>query len=152
MNGSIGYYVQIIKFMFSKDNPKRILRDDSWTGWTLACLGIVIFSITMEFFGFCFLWIIGFLYSYMLYHNKTYDIFNKTNDPLCDKGIGDCLCVYNSISPCFLSGLQIVGIICLFVLIYFIIKNIIRVCKDDLIESFESAQEMTEVLVDKKTY
>lgn len=143
LNNSIGYCVQIIKFMFSKDNPKRILRDDSWTGCMLACLGIIIFSITIEFFGFCFIWIIGFFYSYTLYHNKTYDIFNKTNDPLCDKDIGDCLCVYNNISSCFLSGSQVAGIICF---------NIIRICKNDLTESFESAQEMTEVLVDKKTY
>lgn len=143
MLGSLWYYWQTIKFMFSKENPKSMIHGDSCTTIMLSFLAIFSLSLTGCFLVWSLFWVVGFSYSYLLYHGRQYDIYNETNKDFC---------TYSNIGNCFGDGALIIFLSCLFLLLCFIIRNIVQTCRKDIGESFDSALKLTEVCVDKKSY
>lgn len=150
---SIRYCVQICKFMFSKDNPKSIQN---------TCCGVFLAigfgSIALTFGLFAIMGIIGYSYAWYMYSN----IYNMYTGCLLDtlstckmvsSNMNDkCSChlgTYENIFCCSVSGFLITFIILLCVIVCFILFKLISCWKSEVMESYDAALEMTDILVDE---
>lgn len=144
MADSIWYYLQTIKFMFLKDNPKSIIYAKSSVSATLGNLFLIGMIFLTLGSAISFFWIIGFSYTYIRYHQIEYDIYNHTLSK------GEFSCTYEVWPICVVQGMGIFFLFCLCLITLFLIIIWLQSFCKDLNDSFESAQQMTEVYVDKE--
>lgn len=159
---SIKYYVQILKFMFSKDNPKNILKAGTCCGCFLGVLFIAFLTIIMVMFVIGIAGSIGYMYTYIMYSNiyniNTGCLINSNLSSVCEiqvsKNGEPCWCHFGTIDNTFCCvgpGLAISALTFIFIMVSYIICLCIGCCRADVMESYESAQQMTDILIDEVT-
>jgi hypothetical protein len=138
--------------MFSKENQKSIIHGNSITSMILAFLLFSLGAATLVSVTFLMFWVIGFSYTYLVNHNVHYDVFYGTklldsNDVSSE--IKELICTYKNWSECVSVGSLYFTFIITTLFGLWLIWNILLACKHDITESFEYAQSLTDVHVDK---
>lgn len=157
---SIKYYVQILKLMFSKDNQKNILKSDTCCGCFLFLLFIVFLTITLTSCVFAITGSIGYMYTRIIYSNiynvDTGCILNSTS--ICKMQVtphGELnwchLGTIDNAFCCIGPGFAILTLTFMSIMMLCILYLWVGCCKADVMESYESSQQMTDILIDKVT-
>jgi hypothetical protein len=146
--------------MFSKDNPKNILKEGTCCGCFLVLLFIAFLTIIVASCVLAITGTIGYAYTYIMYSNiyniNTGCILNSTSACKIQvpKHGESCWCHLNTAENTFCCvgpGIAVSILTFIFIMMSYILCLCIGCCKADVMESYESAQQMTDVLIDKVT-
>lgn len=143
------YYAQIFKFMFSKENPDRI-QNKGCIGFFMVLIIIISIWITVVFS----IGVIGYIYSSYKY-SDIYDIrtgflfvndtyYLKNPNAYCHLGENE------NLGFCIIEGFICILVVLFIFLIVFLVVNMIWCFGSEVTESFNSAQAMTDVLIDSE--
>ena len=150
MSQSISYVFNLCRFMCSSQNPKRICRSDTCCGTTFGCIGIFIIVAIGICGTFATLCGLGYLSYYILFYN-VYDMHTGcllNSQTECKPPHHGFYCYLGSHDGIF----GCVGIGCLSIIFLGVLSVLIwwiGMCKHNVVESFESAQELTDVYIDE---